>query len=224
MFSETWFTEDSCPIIPGFTLYRKDRLKRIGGGVCIYINSRFNSYLFSEKELGIVNPAVETIWCVVKVGGESVLVGCVYRPGDSSRQVGDQIDLGISRAKKLVDSKKFTGLLIAGDFNYWQIEWPGCENLPPGPALNFKDMLDDNFITQHVQVPTFQIDDGLPSNTLDLVLTENFNRIPGIEVDHPLGNIAKAHLILKWRYYLNNQVECNANSVNPLKSAKKKLQ
>ena len=170
----------------------------------------------------MANVDVESIWCVVMVGGESVLVGCVYRPGDAGQGVSDLIDLEISRAKKLIDSKKFTGLLIAGDFNYWEIDWPDCNHIPLGSAHNFKDTLDDNYIIQNVNVKTFQTGDGSPSNILDLVLTDSSDRIPTIEVGPPLGNINKAHMVLKWKFYLRNKVGVEKGE-NPFKETKKRF-
>lgn len=144
-------------------------MERIGGGVCLYIKSSLKSYYFSEIELGIIDAAVESIWCAVSCGEESILVGCIYRSGGSDRRVNEQVGGAICLAWRLIDSKKFTGLLIAGDFNFNEIEWPDCENLAPGPGLDFKEILEDNFITQNVNIKTFQIDDGILSNTLDLV-------------------------------------------------------
>ena len=61
-------------------------------------------------------------------------------------------------------------------------------------------------MVQNVDKKTFQMDFGLLTNTLALVLTESNERIPEIEYKPPLGNISKAHLVLEWRYNLSNQI------------------
>lgn len=104
-----------------------------------------------ESELGITEPAVESVWADVDTGGERILIGCVYRPVDSEQRVNKQINKGISRARSLVNSNKFGTFLIAGDFSFHDIEWPEC-SLIPGPELDFREMFEDNFITQNVKI------------------------------------------------------------------------
>ncbi|KAL8606246.1 hypothetical protein ACOMHN_012878 [Nucella lapillus] len=46
-FSETWFSDkDTDPLLPGFTLIRMDRSKKVtgkktGGGVCVFVNNNW---------------------------------------------------------------------------------------------------------------------------------------------------------------------------------------
>ena len=49
LVSETWFTvkhDDSILAIDNYTLYRRDRVKRKGGGVCVYARNDVNCELF----------------------------------------------------------------------------------------------------------------------------------------------------------------------------------
>ena len=107
----------------------------------------------------------------------------------------------------MTDTKKFNGLLIAGDFNHPDLQWSndgGTTKLNRHASANdFLELLNANFIIQNVLVPTFG------ANTLDLVLTEHPNRIftitngPSIsssEQDH-------LHLSLAWDYELSDQVK-----------------
>jgi len=49
--SETWFKEDSCPNLNGYSIYKKDRNdQRHGGGVCIYIKNTFSTYEVSWSD------------------------------------------------------------------------------------------------------------------------------------------------------------------------------
>ena len=61
---------------------------------------------------------IEAVWCEITVGKERILVGCIYRPPASSRETSQSINKMIFHAKKMTDTKKFNGLLIAGDFNH----------------------------------------------------------------------------------------------------------
>lgn len=120
---ETWFTEDSCPNIPGYNLFYKNRVQRSGGGVCIYINSKFASFQILEHDLGLSNPDSETVWCSVKTSQDSILLGCIYRPGDSSDAVNSQINISLLKAKSLLTNGRFTGILVVGDFNFRDLIW-----------------------------------------------------------------------------------------------------
>jgi hypothetical protein len=119
--------------------------------------------------------------------------------------------LKIHKARHTLDAQNITGFLIVGDFNFDDINWPDCANVGPGPGYNFIKTLDNNFIYQNVKEKTFQTDDESLTNTLDLILTENVNRIPEISYMPPLGNIKKAHLVLNWRYNLANNIETTKN-------------
>ena len=71
--------------------------------------------------------------------------------------------------------KKFTGLLITGDFNYSEIDWSSSYDIPE---------------------PT------LGSNVLDLVLSNSRDRIFAVKVNAPLGGSDKnnLHSVLTWDF------------------------
>lgn len=50
MISETWWTETSAVNVPGYCIYKKDREKGKGGGVCIYVTDRVKSYDITEDK------------------------------------------------------------------------------------------------------------------------------------------------------------------------------
>ena len=155
LIAETWFREDSCPNIDGYRLFRKDRKNRIGGGVCIYIKSSINAYMFQEfNSVNISNnedDEVESVWCMIEVEKEKIMLGCVYRPKDSSAVVNERINEHIRNVKEMKCRNKISGFLIVGDFNYGEIRWPDAIGLDSGSAKTFKDGLDNNFIKQFVE-------------------------------------------------------------------------
>jgi hypothetical protein len=102
-----------------------------------------------------------------------------------------------------------------GDFNYWGIDWDemGQGNLRCGCAEHkeFLELLDDNFIPQNVNLKTFQTDDGVFTNTLDLLLTETSDRINLDSVMPPLGDLlVKAHVVLNFSYKLRSSLNCQS--------------
>ncbi len=68
---ETWWTEASATNIIGYSLFRKDRTDKKGGGVCIFVEESIKSYSISHPKLS--NKNIEQVWCVIEVGGEKIL-------------------------------------------------------------------------------------------------------------------------------------------------------
>ena len=68
----------------GYDLYRKDKVKR-GGGVCIHLREDLDSAEVTEQEL--CEQGLKQIWCNSRIGVESVLVECIYRPPGSDGNV-----------------------------------------------------------------------------------------------------------------------------------------
>ena len=63
-----------------------------------------------------------------------------------------------------MESKHF---VLMGDFNYRYRQWPPADASEVGPnASHFYDCLEENFFTQHVDMPTRD------ANILDLVITD----------------------------------------------------
>ncbi|CAF1149017.1 unnamed protein product [Brachionus calyciflorus] len=117
--SETWFKEDSLMEVENYTLYKKVRNSGNGGGVAIYIKNSIKSIEIASlrTQLG------EQVWCSIIVGKEKILIGCQYRSTNTDRLVSNHLTRLITTAKNLVDSKKFTDLLVFGDYYFPQIKW-----------------------------------------------------------------------------------------------------
>ena len=107
--------------IPGYSLFRKDRSTRRGAGVCIYVQENIKSYEIHDKDL--INENIEQIWCLIEVGKEKILCGCIYRTGLSSSEKCVDIKVSLNKAYAFKKSNKCTGILICGDFNYANIKW-----------------------------------------------------------------------------------------------------
>lgn len=118
--SETWLKDDSNASIFGYTMFRRDRIDGIGGGVFIYVRSDLN-----ERESITIRDFVhlEQVWCEIDTLKETILLGCIYRPPERSvSAVAEKINRSLRRATSLIGSGKYQGLLICGDFNF-RIQW-----------------------------------------------------------------------------------------------------
>ena len=209
MICETWWTDVSTTNINGYSLFRKDRIGKRGGGVCIYVDESIKSYCISNADLS--NENIEQIWCSVEIGNEKILRGCYYRPGDTDVNYCKEIVESINTAKKLVESKKYNGLLIGGDFNFSTIKWNdecmGFNTVESYvPSNLFLDCLHDNFLVQNIAINTFQNNVDETTNVLDYIVTDSSNRILLIEHHPPLGSIDHGHHVITFYYiYLDSE-------------------
>ena len=113
---------------------------------------------------------IEQIWCIIEIGGEKVLCGCIYRTGSSSYIENLAIIRSISfnLASCFYLKSKCSGILICGDFNYSSIYWYESYNVllveTDLQANYFINCLNDCFFHQNIINPTFQVKLGTESN------------------------------------------------------------
>jgi len=80
LITETWFNDkhlDSCLSIENYTLIRRDRIKRKGGGVCAYIRNDIKYEVFQCD--GQANN-IEILWLKVSYGSHLYCIACCYHP------------------------------------------------------------------------------------------------------------------------------------------------
>ena len=102
--------------IDGYMMFRKDRHGK-GGGVLLYVSEELNAGLNGELTS---NAFQESIWCNIKTGKSSMLVGLCYRCPTSSESNNDSLLQLISKASDLCTYKH---LLVMGDFNFPEISY-----------------------------------------------------------------------------------------------------
>jgi len=221
--TETWFNQESVVNIDGYDCFRRDRSDKKGGGVCIYTRSS-ETLSFRETNYDQLNSSsIEQVWCVADTGGESILLGCIYRPKlikdnkgiiasvEEHKKRDRGINNSIRLANKLVKKGVFQGIILAGDFNYGELTWN--ESLEPEVLIKtessdcFLDCLTECFLVQNVFFKTFQQDDSRLTNLSDLVITESKERIYELKPGPILGGQDFGHLSLSWRYGLKVSVE-----------------
>nr|XP_047141284.1 uncharacterized protein LOC124816226 [Hydra vulgaris] len=178
---ETWWSAMSTTNFPGYNLFRKDRQFSRGGGV---------------------------LWCLIEIGKEQILCGCMYRTGLSNSEKCIDIIKSLKQAYVLKQNNKCSSILICGDFNYANIKWNDESfseiiNDSDTTASMFIESLHDCYLHQNVISPSFQVKFGIDTNILDLILTDNSNRVYFLEHFPPLGGIDHGHHILKFRFGLS---------------------
>jgi len=88
-------------------------------------------------------------------------------------------------------------LLLMGDFNYPNIDWPISLGLTRA-SQHFVDCIEDAFLTQHVMHPT------RGNSILDLVFTSEPDMVDTVSV---LGNLGSSdHNILYWTVHISRAV------------------
>ena len=141
----------------------------------------------------------------IRLEHETILVGCIYRPNNLHDSEMCEI---FCKARLLLKSKAYSGLILAGDFNFPRINW-SRSGVPFGNHLNeadqsFIDIINDCFLYQNVYFPTFRSHEY--SSTLDLIFTETGNRVIDIACGPALGAIEKAHQSIIWKYALKHDL------------------
>jgi exonuclease III len=79
--TETWLSQsvyDEEISIAGFSLLRKDREGRRGGGCAVYVA---NGFKFKRRE-DLEESAFEVLWIEAKIRSSVYVIGCAYRPPD----------------------------------------------------------------------------------------------------------------------------------------------
>ncbi len=156
--------------------------------------------IYTKKNIGAVPSNInanfsESVWCEVPLQKDDRLcVGCVYRSPNSTQANNDKLNESLIKL-----SRNKSHILVAGDFNYPEIEWK--EGISPqdpnNKAARFMEATRDAFLTQHVLDPTHFRNNQVP-NVLDLVFTNEDNMISIIEHLAPLGK--SHHQVLKFNY------------------------
>ena len=215
--TETWFNDNSSSNVNGFSTYRRDRTTPCGG-VCIYISNRF----MHRPAPDMTGMCSEQIWCEIVFGSQVFLLGCIYRPPKFDKSAGtlaaaSEIVATITKANALKESGRIAGLLICGDFNYSSIHWrngSGSTNLNEKSMESaFTNCLFDCALHQLIDSPTYNADSSSGS-ILDLVLTDDADRVDAISVGPPLGKIASGHVTLTWKYAVGT--ECVSRQFNSI--------
>lgn len=162
--NETWLNDtiyDAEILHPGYTIFRKDRINRSGGGVLIGIKTgsfksvkEFLPNLNNLQDLEIVSVDLVT------ASNHNILFCSCYRPPDADFSWIEKFNIFLDQA-----CDQYKNVVISGDFNLANISWECISNTTGANELGFVDSLDNHFLSQLNTTPT------RASNVLDLVIT-----------------------------------------------------
>ncbi|MEE6510625.1 hypothetical protein FKM82_030646 [Ascaphus truei] len=157
--TETWWdeTHDWTVNLEDYSLFRKDRTNRRGGGVCLYVKPDLKPFIRDDVNEGN-DENVETLWIEISSGGKSIkkmFVGICYKPPNIWEIEEAKILLQMENASKLGH------VCIMGD-----LDW-GNEISITTKVNRFLGVLKDNYMTEIIEEPTRR------GAILDLVISNN---------------------------------------------------
>jgi len=157
----------------GYRLFRKDRERRRGGGVSLYVKEQLECM---GLLLGMDEEPNESLWLRIKgrAWTGDITVGVCYRPPDQDEQEDEALYRQIGEASH---SKT---LVLMGDFNHPNICWRD-NTAGHRQAWRFLECDEDNFPFQVIEEPTRR------GAMLDLVLTNKERLVGNVKLKGSLG-------------------------------------
>ena len=137
VITETHFKQkhaDSVIGINGYTVFRRDRTGRRGGGVALYVQSDIQSSVWSPSSVSVVDSAFELLW--VRVGG--LFIAALYHPPRPVYLATDLLCHVEHCVAELTHDYPLAEIVLAGDLN----------------KLQDDDIVERTGLTQIVRQPT----------------------------------------------------------------------
>lgn len=96
--------------IPGFKVFRCDRMDRIGGGVLFYVSNKLDAKcIYSYSNSGNISSCYECLFLEIKLQSSVLLLGVAYVPPSSSPLALEETINSLSN--------KYENFVLVGDFN-----------------------------------------------------------------------------------------------------------
>ena len=165
-------------------------------GVCIYIKSCLNAYL---DDTLCSSGFSESVWCRIPLTGRDLmLIGAIYRSPNN-----DMVNFShLCNLMNLAFNSSTSHVLVTGNFNMPLINWTSWTvGSQSSLDAEFLDLVNDSFISQHVNFPT-RIREGQAPSLLDLVLTNDESFISEITSLPPLGKSDHVTISFDFQCYL----------------------
>ena len=118
VITESWLKKrhpDNMFSIPGYNIFRRDRPKRRGGGVAIYIRDGIEASVCNE--LNTSDTRIELLWTRIVFLDRPIVVGALYHPPKPVYQPCELIDELDRALTNILASSDNSLVLLAGDFN-----------------------------------------------------------------------------------------------------------
>ena len=178
--TESWLsktvTDAMIDCTNSYTVYRKDRLHKKGGGVIGIVTKRLNSY---PIPLPSKFDAIEiTAFCIVTALATFRFI-VVYRPPDYNQEAKSYMSLLIDCLKFLCDTTDT--VILVGDLNLPYINWESKDSPDDDIHSAFLDLCIRLGLHQFVEEPTHD------NNCLDLVLSSDKLIVSDLSVSCPFS-------------------------------------
>ena len=175
---------DSLYTFRSYSLVRRDRPSRLGGGVMIFFHPSLATSLRHRHDLQSLNG--EDLWAEVKVRGlGKIILACIYRPPSSDRASVQNFLSSFEHSLRLASSERCP-ILVTGDFNFKNSSWCSSDVTDYG-GESLQYILDANSFDQIVRFPT-RVNQNSLKSCLDLVLTSPTWPTTTITSSAPIGH------------------------------------
>uniref|UniRef100_UPI00398E5466 uncharacterized protein isoform X1 n=1 Tax=Pristiophorus japonicus TaxID=55135 RepID=UPI00398E5466 len=198
--TKTWLQDDQGweLNIQGYSTFRKDRIKGKGGGVALLVKEEIKAIV--RKDISLDD--VESIWVELQnTKGQQTLEGVVYRPPNSSSDVGEGIK------HEIMGACNKGAAVIMGDFNM-HIDWAN-QTGSNTVEEDFLECIRDGFLDQYVEEPT------RGEAILDWVLCNERGLISNLVVRGPLEK--SDHNMVEFYIRMENETVNSETMVQNLK-------
>ena len=188
---ETWLnhTVFDNEILPNYSIFRRDRKDRTGGGILVAVKSDIKASRRSDLE----REGVELVVLELnKDHGKTALLYCFYHPDSVPEPI---LELNSS----LLEPGESSCVIVIGDFNLPELDWSedSCAPTNTGSRADhnaFCDLMGDNFLHQFVPGPTH-----IAGNKLDLLLCNCPEVIENVSTFHPReGKFPSDHYVIEF--------------------------
>ena len=170
---ETWLnnTVYDSELLPGFNVFRQDRIGKIGGGVLIGVKEDLQVTQRTDLERDGVELLVVQL---NKANIKPVILYVYYRPPGSSSDCLNLLN------NSLLSNPESSCIVLVGDFNILSISWSDNDSTPitSGGCPNGEilcELIGDNFFQQFVIGPTHSA-----GNKLDLLFCNRAESISNV--------------------------------------------
>jgi len=138
---------DSVVAVPGYTLLRRDRERRRGGGVALYVRSSLPSSVWNFSD---DDRTYELLWACI----DNTYVGALYHPPRPQYPIDSLLDYVESCVAELTHDHPMSTVVLAGDFNQLPhsavVERTGLTQLVHQPTRG-QNVLDQVFASNPLQ-------------------------------------------------------------------------
>ena len=182
--------------VPGYTVYRHDRIVGEHGGVITYI---CNDTASSDATSNTVSKDYEVIWNRIATLNKTLYVANIYRPPNNDGSIFNALAADVEALQLRKDRPI---ILIVGDFNCHHPAWLGSKDCHGNAKCNEAGNSGYEFcqtmgLTNMVKSNTYFRNTGRAVSILDLAVTDSPSLISNVELMSPFGCSPHACISLK---------------------------